>query len=73
MFKAFDWVRFRTAKGAIKLHTLLDNDTLMLEFIAVSEATVSSDIKAARTLVDIPQNCILAIDRGTTIFDGTDS
>ena len=72
--KLFDWARFRTRKGGIKLHTLLDNDTLMPEFVAVSEAAVSdikavseaavSDIKAARTLVDIPQNCILAIDRG---------
>lgn len=61
--KLFDWARFRTSKGGIKLHTLLDNDTLMPEFVAVSEAAVS-DIKAARTLVDIPQNCILAIDRG---------
>lgn len=61
--KLFDWARFRTRKDAIKLHILLDNDTLMPEFIAVSEAAVS-DIKATRTLVDIPQNCILAIDRG---------
>ena len=56
--KLFDWARFGTHKGGIKLHTLLDNDTLMPEFMAVS------DIKAARTLVDIPQNCILVIDRG---------
>ena len=61
--KLFDWARFRTTKGGIKLHTLLDNDTLMPSFISVTEAAVS-DIKAARTLVDIPQNCVLAIDRG---------
>ena len=54
--------RFRTTKGGIKLHTLLDKDTLMPQLIAVSEAAVF-DIKAARTLVDIPQNCISAIDR----------
>lgn len=61
--KLFDWARFRTTKGGIKLHTLLDNDTLMPSFIAVTEAAIS-DIKAARTLVDIPPNCVLAIDRG---------
>ena len=61
--KLFDWARFRTTKGGIKLHTLLDNNTLMPSFIAVTEAAIS-DIKAARTLVDIPPNCVLAIDRG---------
>lgn len=61
--KLFDWARFRTTKGGIKLHTLLDNDTLMPSFIAVTEAAIS-DIKAARTLVDIPPNCVLSIDRG---------
>ena len=67
--KLFDWARFRTTKGGIKLHTLLDNDTLMPSFISVTEAAVS-DIKAARTLVDIPQNCALAIDRGYYDFRG---
>lgn len=61
--KLFDWARFRTPKGGFKLHTLLDNDTLMPSFIAVTEAAIS-DIKAARTLFDIPPNCVLAIDRG---------
>lgn len=61
--KLFDWARFRTTKGGIKLHTLLDNNTLMSSFIAVTEAAIS-DIKAAQTLVDIPPNCVLAIDRG---------
>lgn len=61
--KLFYWAHFRTTKDDIKLHTLLDNDTLIPEFIAVSEAAVF-DIKATRTLVGVPKNCILAIVRG---------
>lgn len=66
--KLFDWARFQKTKGGIKLHTLLDNDTLMPSFIAVTEATVS-DIKAAKTLVDLPQNSILVVDRGYYDFN----
>lgn len=66
--KLFDWARFRTSKGGIKLHTLLDNDTLMPEFVAVSEAAVS-DIKAARNLKTAFWLLIAAI----TTFAGTDS
>lgn len=61
--KLYDWAKFRRSKGGIKLHTLLNNDTLMPQFVAVTEAKVS-DIKAARTLVDIPKNCVLIMDRG---------
>ena len=38
--KLFDWARFRSTKGGIKLHTLLDNDTLMPSFIAVRSQTL---------------------------------
>lgn len=53
--RLFDWVYFRTTKGRTKLHILLDNDTLMTRFIAVSEVAVS-DNKVDRTLVDMGEN-----------------
>ena len=61
--KLYDWAKFRHTKGGIKLHTLLNHDTLMPEFISITEAKVT-DITAARTLVDIPKNCVLIMDRG---------
>ncbi len=64
----YDWAKFRRSKGGVKLHTLLNNDTLMPEFIAITEAKMS-DITAARTLVDIPKNCVLIMDRGYYDFN----
>lgn len=61
--KLYDWAKFRRTKGGIKLHTLLNNDSLMPEFVSITEARVT-DIRAAKTLVDIPKNCVLIMDRG---------
>jgi hypothetical protein len=58
----FDWARYRTTKGAIKLHLLLDHDGYLPSFAVVTEGK-TSEIKVARTLRFDP-GTILAIDRG---------
>ena len=59
---AFDWAHYRTTKGAIKLHLLLDHDGYLPTFATVTEGK-SSEIAVARSL-QLPKGTILAIDRG---------
>jgi len=58
----FDWAHWRRAKGAIKLHLLLDHDGYLPVFGHVTEGKVS-DVKVAQTL-DFPKGSIVALDRG---------
>ena len=58
----FDWAKYRTTKGAIKLHRLLDHDGYLPSFAVVTEGK-TSEIKVARTLRFEP-GTILVIDRG---------
>ena len=44
--KVFDWARYRTAKGAVKIHMLLDHDGLLPEYALITEGNVA-DIKVA--------------------------
>jgi hypothetical protein len=58
----FDWAKFRRAKGAIKLHLLLDHDGCLPCFGVITEGK-THEIRVARTL-DWPKGSIVAIDRG---------
>lgn len=58
----FDWARYRTSKGGIKLHTLLNNDHLVPEMIVMTDGK-QSDIKVARKL-KLPSHSIIIMDRG---------
>jgi len=56
------WAKYRTTKGALKLHTLLDHDGLVPQDIVVTNGKVS-DIRAARTIPVTPGTTYL-VDRG---------
>ncbi len=56
------WAKYRTTKGALKLHTLLDHDGLVPQDIVVTNGKIS-DIRAARTIAITPGTTYL-IDRG---------
>lgn len=58
----YDWAHYTTAKGAVKMHTLLDYDCLLPEFVNITDGK-GSDNKAA---YDIPVNphSIVVADRG---------
>jgi hypothetical protein len=62
----FDWAHWRHAKGAAKLHLLLDHDGYLPVFAHVTEGKVA-DVKVAQTL-DLPKGSIVALDRAYTDY-----
>jgi len=65
--KVFDWAKYRTAKGAVKIHMLLDHDGLLPEYALITEGKVA-DIKVARKL-QFPAGAMLVFDRGYCDYD----
>lgn len=62
----FPWARFRSTKGAIKLHVGLDHDGLLPAFLTFTDGK-THDITAARTLA-LPRGSIVVFDRGYTDY-----
>ncbi len=62
----FPWARFRTTKGAVKLHAGLDHDGLLPAFMTITDGK-TPDITAARTL-QLPKGSIVVMDRGYTDY-----
>lgn len=58
----FDWARFRRAKGALKIHLLLDHDGYLPSFAVITEGK-TSDLKVAKQFQFDP-NTIVVDDRG---------
>jgi len=64
--KAFDWAHYRTAKGGIKLHTLLDFDGCMPAYLHISEGR-EHEAKVAKE-ISIPKGSVVVADRGFLDF-----
>ena len=62
----FPWASFRTTKGGVKLHTLLDHDGYLPAFIQITPAKVA-DLTVAR-LIKLPAYSIVAMDRAYLDF-----
>ena len=60
--RLFNWATYRQHKGAIKLHTLLENNVCLPEYIHISKGNVS-DNKIAFG-VKLPKGSIVVADRG---------
>ena len=58
----FDWAKFRTAKGGVKIHTCLDVEVMLPDVVNISEAKVH-DSHGFEQLV-FPRNTIIVEDRG---------
>ena len=58
----FDWAKFRTTKGAVKLHLMLDHDGCLPHYGLITEGNVA-DVSVAQHL-DMPKGSIAVIDRG---------
>jgi len=58
----FPWADFRTTKGAVKLHLLLDHDGYLPVFAHITEGSVH-EVTIARML-QLPVGSIVVIDRG---------
>lgn len=63
---AFPWAKFRTTKGAVKLHVGLDHDGLLPAFVTITDGK-THDITAARTLA-LPKGSLVVFDRGYTDY-----
>jgi hypothetical protein len=58
----FSWAEYRTKKGAVKLHLLLDHDGYLPTYAYISNGK-RSDVKVAHH-VPLPKGSIVAMDRG---------
>ena len=57
----FDWAKFRTTKGAIKLHAVLDFDSGLPNYAVITEGR-RHDVKVAKGLI-YPAGSVLVMDR----------
>jgi len=64
--KVFDWARYKRAKGAVKLHLLLDHQGHLPCWAYISDGK-TGDITAARRL-SLPAGAVVAMDRGYNDF-----
>jgi hypothetical protein len=62
----FDWAQFRTTKGAVKLHLLLDHDGYLPCYAVITEGKVH-EIQVARKL-KLQRGTMLVFDRGYTDY-----
>jgi len=58
----FPWAKFRSTKGAVKLHVGLNHSGYLPEFVTITDGK-DSDITIGRTL-NFPRGSIVAIDKG---------
>lgn len=58
------WAKYRAHKGAVKLHTALNNDVLLPEVITLTNGKVA-DVKQVEAIVSqLPSYSIVVMDRG---------
>lgn len=57
----FPWAAFRSRRGGLKMHTLLDHDGLIPSFVCVTEAK-KHDLSVAKT-INLPKGSIVAFDK----------
>ena len=60
--EVFEWAKFRTTKGAVKLHLLLDHDGYLPHYALLTEGKVA-DVTVAQQLV-LPKGSLVVMDRG---------
>ena len=60
--KMFEWAKYTKTKGAVKVHTVLDNRSIMPLYAVVTDGK-TADVKVARGL-KFERGTILVMDRG---------
>jgi hypothetical protein len=63
----FDWAKFRTKKGGIKLHTVLDYDTGLPCYLTITEGK-KHEVNEAKQIV-YPSGSVVVIDRGYVDYE----
>jgi len=64
--KVFNWASYRSQKGAVKLHTVLDYDGLLPVFIKLTDAK-THEINVAKEM-SFPKGSVVVADRGYLDF-----
>lgn len=60
----FDWARYRHAKGAMKIHTVINNRTTIPEVLNMTAGNIADINQARKMNLSIPRGSILVFDRG---------
>jgi IS4 transposase len=63
----FDWATYKSTKGGIKLHTMIDGDTRIPEHVIITNANVH-DIKGVKKKVTHRRGEIYVYDRGYACY-----
>jgi hypothetical protein len=63
----FDWAHYRSKKGAIKIHAVLDYGSTLPQYAAIGEGK-EHDIKAAKS-ISFPKDSVLVADRAYVDFE----
>jgi hypothetical protein len=63
----YDWAKFRTNKGALKLHAVLDYDTGLPSYAVFSDGK-THDVKVAQNTV-FPTGSVLVVDKAYVDFE----
>jgi hypothetical protein len=64
----FDWAKFRKTKGAIKIHTKLNHNGNIPDFLVITDGK-GSDIKTAKANFDFLPDSIVVKDKGYIDFE----
>lgn len=64
--EVFDWACYRSQKGAVKLHTVLDYDGLLPVFVKLTDAK-THEITVAKEM-SFPKGSVVVVDRGYIDF-----
>jgi len=65
----FNWAKFRTTKGALKIHTLLNNRTTIPELLNITTGKVA-DVTALKNMnLELPPDSIIVFDRAYIDYD----
>ena len=64
----FDWAKYQSTKGALKIHTVIDNRTTLPTVLSITDGK-TADITGAKGLaLNLPEQSILVFDRGYLDF-----
>jgi hypothetical protein len=65
----FNWAKFRTTKGALKIHTLLNNRTTIPELLNITTGKVG-DVTGLKTIdLKLPASSIIVFDRAYVDYE----
>ena len=62
----YEWAHYTTRKGAVKMHTLLDYDSLLPEFVNITEGKCGDNRGALD--IPVPPHSVVVADRGYCDF-----